>query len=83
MGDMYIAQLPGSRNYSLHWRDGHGTWPPGGEPAHPTVWGWLVGNHSMMPSPNTPHFNWCETFLLAVLPATEMMTLSSCNHHYA
>ena len=58
MSDMHITQLPGSRNYSLHWRDGHGTWPPGGEPAHPTVWGWLIGNHSMMPSPNTPSFQW-------------------------
>jgi hypothetical protein len=39
MGDMFITQTAGSRNYSLHWRDGHGTWPPGGEPAHPTVHG--------------------------------------------
>ena len=26
MSDMYITQAVGSRNYSLHWRDGHGTW---------------------------------------------------------
>lgn len=49
---MHITQLPGQRNYSLHWRDGHVT---GG---HPTVFGSMVGNHSTMPAPNTPHFNW-------------------------
>ena len=61
MSDMYITQAVGSRNYSLHWRDGHGTWAgnhSGGIPAHPTVLGYMVGNHSMMPAPNTPHFNW-------------------------
>ena len=26
MSDMLITQAAGSRNYSLHWRDGHGTW---------------------------------------------------------
>eukprot|EP01045_Picozoa_sp_COSAG04_P005080 COSAG04_NODE_230_length_19216_cov_15.830787_12_plen_362_part_00 len=26
MSDMIITQAAGSRNYSLHWRDGHGTW---------------------------------------------------------
>ena len=61
MSDMYITQAVGSRNYSLHWRDGHGTWAgnhSGGIPAHPTVLGYMVGNHSTMPAPNTPHFNW-------------------------
>ena len=58
MSDMFIKQAPGSRNYTLHWRDGHGTWPPGGEPAHPTVQGYMIGNHSMMPANGTPHFNW-------------------------
>ena len=58
MTDMHITQDVGSRNYSLHWRDGHGTWPPGGEPAHPTVHGWMIGNHTTMPAPDTPHFNW-------------------------
>ena len=61
MSDMLITQAAGSRNYSLHWRDGHGTWDgnhSGGIPAHPTVLGYMVGNHSTMPEPNTPHFNW-------------------------
>ena len=53
IGTMYITQEQGSRNYSLHWRDGHVT---GG---HPTVYGWMIGNHSMMPALNTPHFFWC------------------------
>ena len=47
MNDMNIAQAEGSRNYSLHWRDGHVV---GG---HPTVWGWMIGNHSTMPLPDT------------------------------
>ena len=47
MNDMNIRQVEGSRNYSLHWRDGHVV---GG---HPTVWGWMVGNHSTMPLPDT------------------------------
>ena len=47
MSDMYITQALGSRNYSLHWRDGHGTWDgnhSGGVPAHPTVLGYMIGN---------------------------------------
>ena len=52
LSDMNIIQAAGSRNYSLKWRDGHVT---GG---HPTVWGSMIGNHSMMPAPDTPHFNW-------------------------
>ena len=47
MNDMNIRQVEGSRNYSLHWRDGHVV---GG---HPTVWGWMIGNHSTMPLPDT------------------------------
>ena len=47
MNDMNIAQAEGSRNYSLHWRDGHVV---GG---HPTVWGWMIGNHSTTPLPDT------------------------------
>ena len=46
MSDMYITQAVGSRNYSLHWRDGHGTWGgnhSGGIPAHPTVLGYMIG----------------------------------------
>ena len=52
LSDMHINQTLGSHNYSLHWRDGHVAG------FHPTVYGWLIGNHSMMPAPNTPHFNW-------------------------
>ena len=52
LSSMHITQHHGQRNYSLHWRDGHVT---GG---HPTVYGSMVGNHSMMPAPTTPHFNW-------------------------
>ena len=47
MSNMYISQKVGSRNYSLHWRDGHGTWAgnhSGGIPAHPTVLGYMIGN---------------------------------------
>ena len=47
LSDMHITQAVGSRNYSLHWRDGHGTWDgnhSGGIPAHPTVLGYMIGN---------------------------------------
>ena len=56
MSDMYITQAVGSRNYSLHWRDGHGTWAgnhSGGIPAHPTVLGYMAGNHTTMPARRT------------------------------
>eukprot|EP01046_Picozoa_sp_COSAG06_P008879 COSAG06_NODE_455_length_15521_cov_8.312022_2_plen_87_part_00 len=53
LSDMHITQAVGSRNYSLHWRDGH---VAGG---HPTAYGWMIGNHSMMPANGTPNFNWC------------------------
>jgi hypothetical protein len=52
LSSMHITQYQGQHNYSLHWRDGHVT---GG---HPTVFGSMIGNHSMMPRLNTPHFNW-------------------------
>ena len=54
MSDMHIVQAEGSRNYSLHWRDGHVAG------FHPTAFGSFPPgrNHSMVPDQPAPHFNW-------------------------
>jgi hypothetical protein len=52
MGSMTITQAAGNRSYSLHWRNGH---VAGG---HPTVYGRLLRNRSMVPDGSTPHLAW-------------------------
>ena len=54
LSDMHIMQAEGSRNYSLHWRDGHVAG------FHPTAFGSFPAgrNHSMVPDQPAPHLNW-------------------------